>query len=78
MGFETFISFGHEVFFRMYLPLALELFRIFIDSFMVVNNIIKTPIGLTQSNILTVIIYIPHFIVCSVYENQHNLFCNNT
>ena len=48
--------FCHEVFFRMYLPLDLEMYNIlFIDSlgFMEGDKIKKHLFGLTQSKILT-------------------------
>ena len=54
--------FCHEVFFRMYLPLALEVHnRLIIDSlgFMVVDKIRKHLLGVTQLNILTVALILP-------------------
>ena len=49
-------TFYHEVFFRMYVPLALEVYnRLFIDNlgFMAVHEIKKLILGLNQSNIQT-------------------------
>ena len=46
--------FVHEVFVRMYSPLALEVYNRLISlGFMVVDGIKKHLLGLTESNILT-------------------------
>ena len=51
--------FCHEVFFRVYLALALDVYnRLFIDclGFIAVDQIKKHIMGLTQSNILTLVL----------------------